>query len=146
MHLWYHGPKARYYSSPGGTTVSMSVYGSAMANTYSPVNIHGIFAVKTGGNIITNDFRDDLHRHAACNLRNGGSYPSAVCEWKDHVHTFFEVPVTPSISDQMRMLKATSSKGINDKRRSSKSNTTTGTRDAIVNEPIGNRQFVLTSP
>jgi len=32
-----------------------------MANTYSQINIHSVFAVKGRGNIITKDFRDDLH-------------------------------------------------------------------------------------
>jgi REP element-mobilizing transposase RayT len=34
----------------------------------------------------------------------------------DHVHVFFELPVTMRVSDQMRMVKATSSKWINDHR------------------------------
>jgi hypothetical protein len=47
-------------------------------------------------------------------LKNDGSFPLAVNGWLDHVHVFFELPMTMSISDQMRMLKATSSKWIND--------------------------------
>lgn len=38
----------------------------------------------------------------------------AVNGWMDHVHAFFELPITMAVSDQMRMLKATSSKWIND--------------------------------
>jgi putative transposase len=47
-------------------------------------------------------------------LKNDGAYPLAVGGWKDHVHVFFELPVTMPVAKQMQMLKATSSKWIND--------------------------------
>ena len=84
-----------------------------MANTYSQLNIHCIFAVKGRENIITTSFRSKLHSYIAGILKNDGAFPLAVDGWKDHVHAFFELPVTTSVADQMRMLKATSSKWIN---------------------------------
>lgn len=85
-----------------------------MANTYSQLNIHCVFAVKGRENVITHNFRDELHRYMSGILKKDGSYPLAVGGWKDHVHVFFELPVTMSISKQMQMLKSTSSKWIND--------------------------------
>ncbi len=85
-----------------------------MANTYSQINIHCIFAVKGRENLLTKNFRYDLFKYLAGILKNDGSYPLAVGGWKDHVHVFFELPVKLSIADQMRMLKASSSKWIND--------------------------------
>jgi REP element-mobilizing transposase RayT len=85
-----------------------------MANTYSQLNIHCVFAVKGRENIITKNFRDDLHKYMSGILKNDGSFPLAVNGWLDHIHVFFELPVTMPVSDQMRMLKATSSKWIND--------------------------------
>lgn len=85
-----------------------------MPNTYSQINIHCVFAVKGRDNIISSDFRDELHRYMAGILKNDGAYPLAIGGWKDHVHVFFELPVTMSIARQMQMLKATSSKWIND--------------------------------
>lgn len=85
-----------------------------MANTYSQLNIHCVFAVKGRENIITQNFRDELHSYMSGILKNDGSYPLAIGGWKDHVHVFFELPVTMNVSGQMRMLKATSSKWIND--------------------------------
>ncbi|MBI1767021.1 MAG: IS200/IS605 family transposase [Bacteroidetes bacterium] len=85
-----------------------------MANTYSQLNIHCVFAVKGRENVITKNFRDDLHRYMFGILKNDGSFPLAVNGWLDHVHVFFELPVSMPISDQMRMLKASSSKWIND--------------------------------
>lgn len=85
-----------------------------MANTYSQLNIHCVFAVKGRQNFITKNFRDDLHRYIAGILKGDGSYPLAVNGWTDHVHAFFELPVKMAVSDQMRMVKASSSKWIND--------------------------------
>lgn len=85
-----------------------------MANTYSQINIHCVFAVKGRENIITKNFRDELHKNMYGILKNDGSFPLAIGGWLDHVHVFFELDVTMRISDQMRMLKATSSKWIND--------------------------------
>jgi REP element-mobilizing transposase RayT len=85
-----------------------------MADTYSQLNIHCVFAVKGRENIITTNFRDRLHQYLHGILKNDGSFPLAVGGWKDHVHVFFELQPVMRISDQMRMLKATSSKWIND--------------------------------
>jgi putative transposase len=85
-----------------------------MANTYSQLNIHCVFAVKGRENLITPNFRDDLHRYMLGILKNDDSFPLAVNGWKDHVHVFFELPVTMSVSKQMQMLKSSSSKWIND--------------------------------
>ncbi len=87
-----------------------------MVDTYSQLNVHCIFAVQDRANFITKDFRDDLHMYISGILRQDGSYPLAVNGWMDHVHVFFELPVTMRVSDQMRMVKATSSKWINDHR------------------------------
>jgi putative transposase len=85
-----------------------------MSNTYSQINIHCVFAVKGRENILTKDFRDDLHKYMSGILRNDNVFPLAVGGWKDHVHVFFELSPSLRISDLMRMLKATSSKWIND--------------------------------
>jgi len=85
-----------------------------MANTYSQINIHCVFAVKGRDNLIKKNFRDDLHKYMSGILRNDNAYPLAVGGWKDHVHVFFELHPDSKIADLMRMLKATSSKWIND--------------------------------
>lgn len=85
-----------------------------MANTYSQINIHCVFAVKGRENILTKIIRDNLHKYMSGILRNDDAYPLAVGGWKDHVHVFFELPPNLKIADLMRNLKATSSKWIND--------------------------------
>ena len=85
-----------------------------MANTYSQINIHCIFAVKGRENIIGKSFRDQLHKYMSGILKNDDAYPLAVGGWLDHVHVFFELLPSCRISDLMRNLKSTSSKWINE--------------------------------
>jgi putative transposase len=85
-----------------------------MANTYSQVSIHAVFAVKGRENIITANWRDSLHRYIAGIITGCGAKSLAVGGWKDHVHVFFGMPVTTCIADFMSIVKARSSKWINE--------------------------------
>lgn len=87
-----------------------------MANTYSQVSIHCVFAVQGRENIITPVFRDRLHAYMSAILKGSGAYPLAVNGWSDHVHVFFELPMNVTIADLMRNLKSKSSKWVNDNR------------------------------
>ena len=94
--------------------ISLILIEKNMANTYSQVSIHCVFAIRGRENIITKDFRDRLHSYMSGILKNDNAYPLAVGGWLDHVHVFFELPMTETIADLMRKLKAASSKWIND--------------------------------
>ncbi|GAB4287388.1 MAG: IS200/IS605-like element ISDra9 family transposase [Marinilabiliales bacterium] len=85
-----------------------------MANTYSQINIHCIFAVKGRENILADHFRYDLFKYIYGILKNKSVFPLAVGGWKDHVHVFFELKPDLKISDLMRFVKASSSKWINE--------------------------------
>ena len=85
-----------------------------MANTYSQINIHTVFAVKGRQNFITKNFRDRLHKFLSVTLKNDGAYPLSVGGWLDHVHAFFELPVTMSVSDQLQRIKSQSTVWINE--------------------------------
>ena len=85
-----------------------------MANTYSQITIHAVFAVKHRDNFITKNWRDNLHQYIAGIITNKGAKSLAVGGWKDHVHILFGMPVTTSISDFMSIVKANSSKWINE--------------------------------
>jgi REP element-mobilizing transposase RayT len=87
-----------------------------MANTYSQISIHSVFAVKGRENFIIKDWRDDLHKYISGIITGNGATSLAVGGWKDHVHVFFGMPVTTSISDFMSVVKANSSKWINEQR------------------------------
>jgi putative transposase len=85
-----------------------------MANTYSQITIHSVFAVKYRENFITKDWRDTLHQYISGIITNQGAKSLAVGGWKDHVHILFGMPVTTCISDFMGIVKANSSKWINE--------------------------------
>lgn len=87
-----------------------------MANTYSQISIHAVFAVKGRQNFITVDWRDSLHKYLSGIITNNGAKSLAVGGWKDHVHIFFGMPVTTCISDFMSIVKASSSKWINEQK------------------------------
>jgi len=87
-----------------------------MANSYSQISIHCVFAVKNRENFIISQWRDDLHKYISGILSEKGAKSLAVGGWKDHIHLFFGMPPTISISDLMGAIKANSSKWINDQR------------------------------
>jgi putative transposase len=85
-----------------------------MANTYSQITIHAVFAVKYRDNFIVKDWRDNLHQYISGTISNKGAKSLAVGGWKDHVHILFGMPVTTSIADFVGAVKANSSKWINE--------------------------------
>ena len=86
-----------------------------MANTYSQISIHSVFAVQGRENIIAKTWRDELHIYIAGIIKATGAKSLAVGGWKDHVHIFFGLQPALSIADFMRIVKANSSKWINEK-------------------------------
>ena len=87
-----------------------------MANTYTQINIHVIFAVKGRKNLITDKFKDELFKYLSGGLKGENQYPLAVGGYKDHVHVFFELHPTTSVSYVVQQIKQSSSKWINSKR------------------------------
>ena len=86
-----------------------------MANTYSQITIHAVFAVKHRHNIIMKTWRDQLHQYISGIISNKGATPLGVGGWTDHVHILFGMPVTVSIADFVGTVKANSSKWINER-------------------------------
>ena len=86
-----------------------------MANTYTQMNIHAVFSVKGRGNFISNKWKDELHKYLAGTLKETQNYSLAVGGYKDHVHIFFELNPTTSVSDVLKNVKSKSSKWINTK-------------------------------
>ncbi|RZM18595.1 MAG: transposase [Pedobacter sp.] len=85
-----------------------------MPNTYSQHSTHCVFAVKGRQSFLLKSFRENLFRYMSTVLKNDGVFPLAVNGWVDHVHVFFELPMTRTTSDIMKHLKTVSSKWINE--------------------------------
>ncbi len=84
-----------------------------MANTYTQMNVHAVFSVKGRGNFISNRWKDELHMYLAGTLKETQNYSLAVGGHRDHVHIFFELNPTNSVSDVLKNVKSKSSKWIN---------------------------------
>jgi hypothetical protein len=68
-----------------------------MANTYSQISIHSVFAVKGRENLITRDWRDDLHRYISGIITAKGLNPWLSEDGKI-MYTFFSACLLPPAS------------------------------------------------
>jgi REP element-mobilizing transposase RayT len=87
-----------------------------MANTYTQMNVHAVFSVKGRGNFISEKWNDELFKYVSGTLKETKNYSLAVGGHRDHVHVFFELHPTNSVSDVLKNIKSKSSKWINEKR------------------------------
>ena len=85
-----------------------------MANTYTQINIQLVFAVKGRENLLISSFRESLFKYISGILSKNNQYPLAVNGYLDHVHAFFELDANSSVSEIARIVKANSSKWINE--------------------------------
>lgn len=85
-----------------------------MANTYSQLTVHVIFAVKYRENILTSKFRPELFKYISGVITNMGAKSLAVGGYTDHVHILAGLPPTLSVADFVKTIKANSSRWINE--------------------------------
>ena len=85
-----------------------------MANTYSQIYIHIVFAVQGRQNLIHKSHRDELHKYITGIVQKRGQKMLAVFCMPDHAHLFTGMKPSISISDLARDVKAGSSKFINE--------------------------------
>jgi len=85
-----------------------------MANTYTQLSIHVVFAVKGRENSLHSKMRPELFKYISGILNKTNQFSLAVNGYKDHVHVFFELNPVNSLSEVVRIVKANSSKWIND--------------------------------
>lgn len=85
-----------------------------MANTYSQLNIHAVFAVKGRENVLKKDVRNRIFEYISGILKGLELFPLAVNGFADHIHIFFELNPKISISKVLQVVKANSSKWINE--------------------------------
>ncbi|WP_428230811.1 IS200/IS605 family transposase [Flavobacterium sp.] len=87
-----------------------------MANTYSQLYIHIVFAVKGRQNLISSVWKDEIYKFITGIITNKGQKLIAINGMPDHVHILIGFKPDQSISDLVRDIKANSSKFINDKK------------------------------
>ena len=87
-----------------------------MANTYHQVYIQAVFAVKYREAVIDKQWKPTLMGVLGTLINETGCKTIIVNGIEDHVHCFFGLKPTVSISELMKTIKAKSSKYINDHR------------------------------
>ena len=85
-----------------------------MANTYTQLNVHAIFAVKGRDNVLSEEFINRLFEYISGTLGHLKQYPLSIGGHKNHVHILFEQHPDTKLSDIMEKVKANSSNWIND--------------------------------
>lgn len=87
-----------------------------MANTYSQIYVHIVFAVKGRQNLIRTEIREELHKYITGIVTNRDQKLLSIFCMPDHSHLLIGLKPSISISDLVRDIKAGSSKFINDKK------------------------------
>jgi len=87
-----------------------------MANTYTQIYIHIVFAVQGRQNLITKEHKEELHKYITGIVQNKGQKLIAINSMPDHVHIFIGMKPTVALSDLVRDIKNNSSSFINEKR------------------------------
>jgi REP element-mobilizing transposase RayT len=87
-----------------------------MANTYHQIYIQAVFAVKYRAAVLDKDWRASVFSVIGNIINETGCKTIIVNGVEDHVHCFFGLKPTISISELMKTVKARSSKYINDNR------------------------------
>jgi putative transposase len=87
-----------------------------MANTYSQIYMHIIFAVKGRQNLISEANRDELQKYMSGIIENRKFKLFAIYCMPDHTHIFISMKPDLSISDLVRDIKTGTSQLINEKK------------------------------
>jgi REP element-mobilizing transposase RayT len=87
-----------------------------MANTYTQIHIHAVFAVQNRLSLIHDRWQEELNKYITGILTNNGHKLLSIGGMPDHVHVLFGMRPTQSVSDLMKEIKGSSSLWINQRR------------------------------
>jgi REP element-mobilizing transposase RayT len=87
-----------------------------MANTYTQIHIHAVFTVKNKDCVIGQHWKDELYKYITGIVQYHQHKLLAINGMPDHIHVFFGMKPTQSLSDLMQDIKGNSSKWINEKK------------------------------
>jgi len=85
-----------------------------MANTYTQIHIHFVFAVKFRYGIIKREWASNLYKYITGIVQGNNHKLLAINGMSDHIHILVGLRPSQSISDLMKDVKQGSSKWIND--------------------------------
>ena len=87
-----------------------------MANTYTQLYFHIVFAVKGRSNLIFVNWKDELYKYISGIISNKNQKLMIINGMPNHIHLLIGTKPTCNLSDLVRDIKANSSKWINEKR------------------------------
>ncbi len=87
-----------------------------MANTYTQIYIHIVFAVKGRQNLISKNWNEELYKYITGIITNEGQKLIAINGMPDHIHILIDLKPNKALSDLVRDIKANSSRFINEKK------------------------------
>jgi putative transposase len=87
-----------------------------MADTYTQIHLHVIFAVRYRQGLIQSHWQNSLYRYITGIVQQYGHKVLAINGMPDHVHLFFGMRPTQSLSELMKQVKGSSAKWINENR------------------------------
>ncbi|MFH6961115.1 IS200/IS605 family transposase [Flavobacterium plurextorum] len=87
-----------------------------MANTYSQLYIHIVFAVKGRQNLISKKSKDEIYKYITGIITHQKQKLIAINGMPDHIHILVGIKPNISISDLVRDIKSSSSKFINEQK------------------------------
>ena len=87
-----------------------------MANTYTQLYTHVVFAVKYRRNHIHKTWQDELYKYISGVVSNHNQKLMIIGGMPDHVHILLGTRPNCNLSDLVRIIKANSSKWINEKK------------------------------
>ncbi len=87
-----------------------------MANTFSQIYLHFVFAVKGRQNLIPKVNKEELHKYISGLVKNRNAKLIAINSMPDHVHLFVGFKPVISISDFIKEIKVESNEFINSKK------------------------------
>ena len=87
-----------------------------MANTFTQIYLHFVFAVKNRASLIQLEWKDELYKYITGIIQKNGHKLIAINGTSNHVHIFIGYKPIQLIPELMQDVKGSSSKWINEKR------------------------------
>jgi REP element-mobilizing transposase RayT len=85
-----------------------------MPGTYSQIYIQIVFAVKGRENLVTREYKNELHKYIAGIIKGKEQKPIIINGMPDHIHAFVGLKPSMRISDLVRDIKNNSTNFINE--------------------------------
>jgi REP element-mobilizing transposase RayT len=85
-----------------------------MANTFTQIHIHVVFAVQDRACVIRTEWKEGLYRYITGIVQKHGHKMLAINGMPDHIHVLIGMRPTQSLSDLIQKVKGDSSRWIND--------------------------------